>query len=181
MIPTDILKHEHQVILLVIGAAEKEAAHIGETGALHAENVEKMLDFFKNFADKCHHAKEENHLFTKMVDRGMPLDSGPIAVMLHEHHQGRQHVKGLADALPAAKQGDAKAVAAVRDNLLGYAALLRQHIDKEDNVLYPMADRMFTDADQKALGDAFDKVEAEEMGEGTHEKFHQIAHDLAKA
>jgi len=181
MIPTEILKHEHQVILLVIGAAEKEAAHIRETGALHAENVEKMVDFFRNFADHCHHAKEENHLFVKMVDRGMPLESGPIAVMLHEHHQGRQHIKGLAEALPAAKLGDAAAIAAVRDNLIGYATLLRQHIDKEDNVLYPMADRMFTDADQKALGDAFDKVEAEEVGEGTHEKFHQIAHDLAKA
>jgi hemerythrin-like domain-containing protein len=58
---------------------------------------------------------------------------------------------------------------------------LRAHIDKEDNVLYPMADRLFTPEDQRALTKAFEKVEAEEIGEGVHEKYHQLAHDLVKS
>jgi hemerythrin-like domain-containing protein len=52
-------------------------------------------------------------------------------------------------------------------------------IDKEDNVLYPMADRLFTPADQQALAEDFERVEAEEIGAGVHERYHQLAHDLA--
>jgi len=177
--PTETLKHEHQILLLVLGAAEREASSIQSTGKVDAEKVGQMVEFFRNFADRCHHAKEEKLLFARMRERGMPAGGGPIAVMLREHDQGRALVGAVADALPAARDGDASAVAAVCESLLAYAQLLRAHIGKEDNVLYPMADQLLTAQDQDELTGAFEKVEAEEMGEGTHEKFHQLAHDLA--
>jgi len=110
----------------------------------------------------------------------MPVSGGPIAVMLQEHDEGRRRMKAVADALPQAGSGDASALTSVRSNLLAYVQLLRAHIDKEDNVLYPMADRLFMPEDQRALTEAFEKVEAEEIGEGIHEKYHQLAHDLVK-
>ncbi len=63
--------------------------------------------------------------------------------------------------------------------LAAYAELLRQHIDKENNVLYEIADHVLTVRDQAELEQAFEKVESQEMGEGTHEKYHQLAHELA--
>ena len=138
-----------------------------------------MVDFFRNFADRCHHAKEEDLLFVRMGERGMPAEGGPIAVMLMEHDEGRRHVKAVAEALTRARSGYASAIASVRGSLESYARLLRAHIDKEDNVLYPMADRLFAAEDQRWLAEAFDRVEAEEMGEGIHEKYHQMAHELA--
>lgn len=180
MMPTETLKHEHQIILMVLGAAEREARSIQNSGKVHAEELDRMLNFFRNFADRCHHAKEEELLFVKMQERGMPVRGGPIAVMLQEHDEGRRRVKAVADALPQARSGDALALTSVRSNLLAYVQLLRAHIDKEDNVLYPMADRLFTPEDQRVLTEAFEKVEAEEMGEGVHEKYHQLAHDLAR-
>ncbi len=179
MMPTEVLKHEHQIILLVLDAAEREAHAIQDTGAVRADRLEQMVDFFRNFADRCHHAKEENLLFVKMQERGMSAASGPIAVMLAEHTEGRGRVKAVAEALPRATGGDAAAATLVRDNLLAYVELLRAHIYKEDNILYPMADQLFTAEDRQALGEAFDIVEAEEMGAGVHEKYHQLAHELA--
>lgn len=147
---------------------------------MQAERIEKMLDFFRNFADRCHHAKEEKLLFVKMEERGVPVRGGPIGVMLQEHDEGRRRVRAVAEALPQARSGQASALSTVRSNLLAYIQLLRAHIDKEDNVLYPMADRLFTPEDQRALTEAFEKVEAEEIGEGVHERYHQLAHDLAR-
>jgi len=144
-----------------------------------AEDLEKMIEFFRNFTDRCHHAKEEGHLFVKMQERGMSGESGPIGVMLQEHEEGRQSVRAIAKALPSAEKGDSSAIASVRSNLQAYIELLRAHIDKEDNVLYPMADRLLTSADQQTLGEAFEQVEAQEMGDGIHERYHQLAHDLA--
>jgi hemerythrin-like domain-containing protein len=179
MRPTDMLSHEHEVILMVCGAAEREARSMRETGRADAERVAKMVDFFRTFADHCHHAKEEDHLFVKMQERGFPRDAGPVGVMLHEHEQSRACVTAVAAHLAAAAAGDAGALAAVADNLLAYASLLRAHIFKEDNILYPMANQALTEADQAELAAAFERVERDEVGAGVHEKYHALAHELA--
>jgi hemerythrin-like domain-containing protein len=179
MRPTETLEHEHDVILLVLGAVEREMREIHAGGPVPAEKVEQMIDFIQNFADRCHHAKEEDLLFVRMEERGMLAQGGPIAVMLHEHDEGRRMVRAAAAALPRAAEGDPAARATLTTNLLGYTSLLRTHIAKENNILYPMANQILTDADQTDLIAAFDRVEAEEMGEGTHERYHQLAHQWA--
>lgn len=177
MTPTEILKHEHEVILLVIAGAEREG-EAAARGAMNLDNVEQMADFFRNFVDRCHHAKEEKQLFPAAEKRGIPRDGGPIGVMLSEHDAGRDCVRAVLDALPAARAGKADAVRRVGRALLVYAELLRGHIFKEDNILYPMCDRVLTAHDQAALLAAFDQIESEEMGEGVHEKYHELAHRL---
>jgi hemerythrin-like domain-containing protein len=181
MTPTETLRHEHQIILRVLDAARREADSIRRTGQVRPEALEKIVDFVRNFADRCHHAKEEDLLFAKLRERGMPAQAGPIAVMLHEHDEGRRRIAAVVEALPEARQGAASAIEAVRTNLLAYADLLEAHIAKEDNVLYPMADRLLTAADQQALADAFEQVEANEIGPGVHEKYHKLADELTGA
>jgi hemerythrin-like domain-containing protein len=179
MTPIEMLMHEHQIILLVLDGAEREARRIQDRGSVRPETIEEMLDFFRNFADRCHHGKEEDLLFVKMQERGMPVEGGPIGAMLHEHEYGRGLIQAMASALPPAASGDPAAVAAVRENLLAYARFLRAHIAKEDNILYPMADQLLTAEDQRGLLAEFERVETEEMGEGVHEKYHELAHKLA--
>jgi hemerythrin-like domain-containing protein len=179
MTPTEELKNEHRIILTVLDAANREVDAIARTGTVREDIVLKLLDFVRTFADACHHAKEEKRLFVKMNERGMPLNAGPLAVMLREHEEGRRMVRSAADALPLAARGDKRALQALKEGLAGYVDLLRAHIDKEDNILYPMADKLFTPDDQKALAEAFARVEAEETGAGVHEKYHKLAEELA--
>jgi hemerythrin-like domain-containing protein len=178
MTPTEILKHEHQVVLRVLEAAEREIASINKYGTIHVTLIREMADFFRGFVDRCHHTKEEKYLFARMHQQGMPLTSGPLGVMLHDHEQGRARIRAICEALPEEGEPDGGAAAKIADNLSAYVSLLRAHIDREDNVLYPMADRLLSHADQAALTTAFEKVEAEEMGEGVHEKYHEWVHKL---
>ncbi len=180
MRPTDILRHEHQVVLLVLEGAERIARDIDAGKAIPIADLEQMLDFFRNFVDRCHHGKEEELLFPKMQERGLPGNAGPLPVMRHEHEEGRQFARNIASAVATAKMGEPEAQRTLPEYLRGYAELLRAHIAKEDNVLFPMADRILEDSDQAELSEAFDKVESEEMGEGVHEQYHQLAHRLAK-
>jgi hemerythrin-like domain-containing protein len=180
MTPTEILKHEHKIILMVLDAAKREVQSIRQRGKLHVAELEKMVDFIRNFADRCHHAKEENLLFVKMNEKGMPSESGPIAVMLKEHTEGRRRIKAISEAISKAQEGNPATLQTISENLDAYIQLLRNHIEKEDNVLYPMADKVFTGQDQQSLSEAFDKVEAEQIGEGVHEKYHKLAHDLSQ-
>jgi len=180
MTATEVLKHEHKIVLLILGVAKREAQYIQDTGHMDSEKLDKILDFFKVFVDQCHHGKEEEYLFPKMQEKGLPAQGGPIAVMLQEHERGRQRVKAIGETLIQAKAGDIQAKAALAVNLCAYIEHLQAHIDKENDVLFPMADQLFTPDDQLALVEAFEKHEAEEIGEGVHEKFHQLAHELTK-
>ncbi len=179
MTSTEVLKHEHQIILMALDAVEREMQQIQAGGPLPEARIGQMIDFIQNFADRCHHAKEETLLFVRMGERGMPVHGGPIGVMLQEHDQGRRMVRTAAEALPGAAAGDAGARTRLATNLLGFVRLLRAHVDKENNILYPMADEILTPADQADLAAAFERVEAEEMGEGTHERYHQLVHEWA--
>jgi hemerythrin-like domain-containing protein len=178
MRPTEELMHEHEVILHVLKKAGIEAARL-RSDAVRPELIELMLDFFRNFADKCHHAKEEKHLFPLMEKKGLSHDSGPIAVMLMDHIEGRKRLSNIAGLLPAAKLGDKDAIQAVSENLAAYVDLLETHIAKENGVLFPMADHIFTENDQQSLEKEFLKVEEEETGEGVHEKYHHLAHKIS--
>ena len=180
MTPTEVLKHEHKIVLAVLEGAAREAQNIQATGTVDTEKVAKIVDFLRVFVDKCHHAKEERELFPKLQERGMPGDTGPIAVMLHEHALGRAEVAVIADALGRLTGGDTSAAAPLAEHLLVYAKLLREHIDKENGILFVMADRILTPADQENLGRAFETIETEEIGAGVHEQYHQFAHELMK-
>lgn len=176
----DILEHEHEAVVIVIGAARKEVAHIDQTGQVNAGRIREMVDFFKNFVDRCHHGKEEKHLFPRLEERGIPREGGPIGVMLEEHQQGRSKVWALSEALRRLDQGDALAPDDVREHLAAYADLMIVHTRKENAMLFPMGDQVLTEEDQRSLIDAFDALEKQEMGEGTHERYHQWIHELVK-
>jgi len=179
MKPIEALKQEHKIILVVLTAAEKQVRAIEAAGKVDGERTDKILEFFRNFTDRCHHTKEEKRLFVTLEARGMRHDAGPIAVMLAEHQHGRNRLKAVNDALIKARAGDRQMIKQVRENLAAYVKLLKEHIIKEDNVLFVMAEKMLTPQDQKSLAAAFEKVEAGEMGDGLHEKYHQLAHELA--
>ncbi|MEN6545019.1 MAG: hemerythrin domain-containing protein [Armatimonadia bacterium] len=172
---TETLRHEHDIILLVLDAAENEATR---QGACDRQRVSQMVDFFRGFVDKCHHAKEEGYLFPTLVERGLPLEEGPIAVMLDEHEEGRGHVRAIAAALEQAEEDNEDAIA---EHLAAFVDLLRAHIGKENNVLFPLADQLLGESDQQFLTAEFERVEREEIGEGVHERYHELAHELAGA
>jgi hemerythrin-like domain-containing protein len=175
--PTQILSDEHRVIERVLGAVEKLAK--GPVGALGP--WKKALDFIRHFADECHHFKEEKVLFPALEEHGIPRDGGPVGMMLMEHEEGRSYVRAMAAAISLI---EAKNEAA-KENLLtsaqAYCRLLREHIQKEDEILFRMADEVISAEEQKILSAAFAQHEAEEMGAGTHEKYLKIAAELESA
>ncbi len=179
MKPTDVLKQEHRIIEQVLNCLEAMSSIAVRDGQLDKESAEQAIDFFRNFADKCHHGKEETHLFTMMEAKGYPRHGGPTGVMLHEHEQGRAFIKAMDGAIDAASQGEAQAIKTFTQNAQNYIAMLREHINKEDHCLFSMADSAFSEEDQKSLQAEFEHVEHEEMGEGTHETYLNIANQLA--
>lgn len=178
--PTKILVEEHEVISAVLDALEAVAARPDHDENFPAEFYRKAFDFFPTFADRCHHAKEEQHLFPLLEARGIPRDGGPIGCMLSEHEQGREHVRAVLGALDAAAAGDRSARQTVRERATAYAALLRQHIDKENNVLFPFGDQVLAAGDRSELRRRFDEAERTAVAPGTHGRCVALAGELRR-
>ena len=180
MKPTEILSGEHRVIEQVLDCLERMAQDCAARQRLDGESAKLAVEFLRNFADRCHHGKEEEHLFPAMEAKGFRRDGGPTGVMLYEHEQGRSHIRGMAEAIDDAAVGKREAIEQFVNHAHTYVGLLREHIEKEDHCLFTMADQAFTQEDQDRLLQAFHQVEHEHMGVGTHEKFLAIADELAQ-
>lgn len=181
MRPVQILSSEHRVIEIVLDCLEQMAEKVHTEKTLDFGHAQQAVDFIRNFADRCHHGKEEDRLFPAMVRKGVPNENGPIGVMLFEHEQGRNFVAAMAAAISAHEQGEKDAAELFAFSAEQYVQLLRAHIQKEDQILFPLADRVMTDNDRTELLQQFDIVEKEHMGAGTHEKYLKMAESLAQA
>lgn len=148
---TDLLSEEHRVIERVMSGLEVLVRTSLQQKRLDEALARMAIDFIKSFADRIHHGKEEDDLFARMVERGMSRQSGPLAVMLHEHELGRSCVKAMETNVSKAAEGDATSLAAFSDAAGEYIELLRNHIMKEDRVLYPMSDKILNEKDQEEM------------------------------
>lgn len=171
---TDILRSEHEVILDVLSALESIAADVSKRGALDTASAEQALDFLCNFTDRCHHGKEEQLFFPALAARGLPREVGPLAVMLDDHEQGRTLLARMRTTLADA-QGNPTRAAEFATAAQAYVALMRDHIDKENGVLFPMGDGMLNAIEQAALTSSFEQFEHRDLDAGAHAHFVDLA------
>lgn len=170
-------EHEAVTLMLQILGSVRQKLLLGEN--VPVSDLEAMLDFLHTFVDKCHHGKEENLLFPKLVETGIPNEGGPVGVMLADHFQGRAYIKGFADGVALYKTGDPAGIVKITDNIEGYCDLLTSHIFKENNILFRMADMHLGDEDQKDLLEKFEELEENIIGKGKHEEYHRLLERLS--
>ena len=157
---TQVMVEEHKLILRMIGLVERNTA-LMEAGRFRDwQFFLDAVDFIRSFADRFHHAKEEDVLFAALVANGMPAQNSPVAAMLMAHDQGRSFVRGMEEAAQKALDGEPGQIPLIAENARGYAALLRDHIDKEDNILYPLAERVLPENPRPAIVAAYREAEA---------------------
>jgi len=108
--------------------------------------INNGMDFIRNFADKYHHAKEEDETF-KYFDENFDM----IKVIRNDHVRVRNHVKAM---LQAIENKDKKTLAE-------HLQILPEHIKKEDEILFPWMDRNLTTNQIGHLYSRFNEIDAE--------------------
>jgi hemerythrin-like domain-containing protein len=177
---TQVLSSEHRVIERVLDSLARATEAIESGVPVRPGFFLEAANFIRGFADGCHHVKEEKVLFTTMNANGVPVEGGPLGVMLNEHELGRKYTREMRQGAERWEAGEAAGSDQVVTAARNYILLLQQHIAKEDQILFPMADRVIPADKHDEVWEGFEKVEHEETGEGVHEKYLGIAEALEK-
>jgi hemerythrin-like domain-containing protein len=177
---TNLLSSEHRVIERVLNTLETGVDLLESGEKVNPQFFFSATEFMRGFADQCHHAKEEGILFSQMTQQGITLDGCPLGVMLAEHECGRQYTRALISAAQAMQLGEESGARRAIMSSRSYISLLRLHIYKEDNILFPMADEVIPPSQNALIIEAFEQVEKTEIGEGVHEKYEALAEALER-
>ena len=157
---TKNLENDHEYILRLIRVMEKMVLEISTS----LKHIELVVSLIRNYADGFHHEKEEKLFFPFLVKKGFSNEHGPLPVMIHEHEEGRKFVKEMVSEIANIKNGDESSLTILYENMQGYIDLLRAHIGKENKVLFPLADKVLTQEDQKELLKEFAIIETTVLG-----------------
>jgi hemerythrin-like domain-containing protein len=169
---TKVLTDEHRLILRMIALVEKNTVLMEQGKFRNWRFFLNAVDFIRNYADRFHHAKEEDVLFTELIKNGMPAKQSPIEAMHLEHEQGREFVRALQAAAEKAQTGETGQLPVIAENARGYAELLRAHIAKENDILYPLAERVLPETVRSGMLQAYEHAEAKTPG--LEEKYRQM-------
>lgn len=171
-----MLAHEHKLIMKVVNALGAMSHELAHGASVAAEKLHEIVRFMREFADKCHHAKEEDILFPEMAKHGVPETGCPLAALRLEHVRGRELVTQLSNATEAYARREPGAVNALMAVIGDIGNLYSSHIWKEDNMVFPMVDRLFPPQDIERLAQRFEQAEVE-LGQN-HEALEHFARSL---
>ncbi|MEY3201469.1 MAG: hypothetical protein RIR70_1019 [Pseudomonadota bacterium] len=171
----EILKHEHEAIIAALNLLDTFTQQLSADQAVNGDDLHALLGLLSEFADKCHHGKEEDLLIPALVKAGLSAGGGPLASVMNEHAEGRRLLRVMEEAAAPPLNLADFASAAER-----YSALLRAHIEKENEALFPMAEEVLTQTQLNTLADAFEEHEIKVIGHGRHESLHALLKRLQK-
>ena len=177
----EILKNEHRTVLAVVEAARHDLAVAVEAQHIDGEDVDRLLDFFRYFTNSCHEPKEEDLLFTALHRRGLAWEGYPLSDLLQDHAEMRLTLDSASDWLPLARQGDTCATLSLVQDLQIYLDLVELHIANEERVIFRIAAEWLTPQDLDELTEAFSAIACDELDEGIHAYYADLAQHLTGA
>jgi hemerythrin-like domain-containing protein len=178
--PTEELKKEHEGILVMLDVLDRISERVVSGIHVPMEHFDQVMEFLQVFVDRCHHGKEEDILFPAVIEAGNPIAREQIGVLLSEHERSRRFASEMKSLLEMHRSGSSGSLVVFTNPALQYTNLLRSHVWKEDNVLFPLAGEELSQEKQEAVAQEFEKSEREKIGVGRHEAFHVMLENLSR-
>ena len=172
-----ILKHEHRVIERVMHAVEGVCLRLEGGAKVPAEVLLEIADFVATFADRYHHGKEEQFLFPALAQQGITREGGPLGVMEYEHQVERGLIADLRQAIDLYQEGDVEGAENFTGAARAYLRMLIGHIEKEDSILFRIADEILEDVEKDAIAESFKQLDSA-LGSRSLQDYERIASEL---
>jgi len=174
----EVLRIEHRAILRMLDVT-RELAHLLEAGAdVPPDMLDAVAEFMRVFGDE-HLRKEEEYLFPSLSKRGASLDGMAIESLQRDHDRSRLLLEKMSAAAAAYREHRPKADRNWGRFATEYAAVLRRHIGKDEEVVYPAAEQLLSAQQQHDLSESLRRRAEESLPAGGSQHFSAMAESLA--
>jgi hemerythrin-like domain-containing protein len=170
----DELEDEHRVIQQIVGGMAVLIERVDAGTEVHHSVFTDPSEFLKTFGETCHHGKEEDYLFKLFKKKGLPVSGCPLAVLVQEHEKGRKLLADLKLDIELYRRLPRDGREGLIETLRKLVELYQSQIWKEDYLLFPMAEKLLNESEQKELSAQFAKHETT-IGADLHHGFEQLA------
>lgn len=177
MTPTENLINEHVVINELLGIMSKIADRIKSKSVFYTDDIEEIMDFLKNFIEKGHHEKEEI-FYSALSSSEIPIDKEALSLMHYEHILTRNYLKDINSCIVNCKIGHAFSSEMLAESLKNYVVLEKNHIQKEVNIIYPIANDNLSVEKQRKILRQFEEIEEMIEAHSFHEHYYRLLKDL---
>ena len=177
MKPIGPLMREHRLIEKMVDVLARKQVQIGETGKVDVDFLTIAVDFFRTYADRTHHGKEEDILFKELAKKQLaPEHKQTMGELVEEHAWARNVVSRLTQARGSYIQGNRNSVSEIAYECQELAAFYPAHIAKEDKHFFYPCLEYFTVEEQNAILEKFWEFDRMLI----HEKYQNILAEIIK-
>ena len=178
MKPIGPLMIEHRLIERMVSLLSQALETMKKTNQVNAVFISTGVEFFRTYADRTHHGKEEEIFFRDLSMKEMSSeDKSMMERLIQEHIWARQAVTKLAAAHGRYVSGDRDALKAMIYELEKIVTFYPIHIEKEDKEFFLPVMRYFSKQEQQAMLDEFWKFDQSMI----HEKYRTMVEEEEKA
>jgi len=147
-----LLMIEHRLMERMLSVIKGVLAEIESKHKVDSVFVDLVVDFFRVYADRTHHGKEEDILFRELNKKALSQkDRQLMKELIEEHVFGRQIIKAIVEANTRYRNGDESALADIAANLKTLTGFYPIHIEKEDKIFFPSSLTYFSDEEDQAM------------------------------
>jgi DUF438 domain-containing protein len=175
----DFLVAEHEMIERAMAVLRSNLEKIDEAIKTPLQ-MQRAIDFLLEFGDKVHNTKEEKFLFPLMEQKGLPVQGGPIGVMLMEHDAERKLLQRMMAELPNLAEATTVARQKFAAEGFEYLTIRAEHIWKENDILYAMGRKVFSDEDNVSLLNEFKTLDRQTYGDTARDHYAQMLAEVEK-
>jgi DUF438 domain-containing protein len=174
----DYLVAEHELVERGMAVLKTCLEAIELSVEVNTVQLGRALDFLLQFGDKIHNTKEEKHLFPLMGAKGIPVEGGPLGVMLREHEAERTLLTRMLALLPMFTELSFGDRLSFKEEGMEYLTVRAEHIWKENDILYPMGRQVLSDEDNRKLLAEFERINRESYGDEPFAQFQAMVTEL---
>lgn len=156
---TEILEREHRTIAGVAGVCGALSEELQKGAKVSPKILKSVVNFLEIYEHQYHH-QEEKCLFDLLIKKGIPDGSCPIAVLSYEDEKLIALIEQLAAATDVYIKSQGAVAGTLIETLRALAEIYPDHIWKEDYLLLPMADKVFTSSDQEILAQNLQAIDS---------------------
>jgi DUF438 domain-containing protein len=175
----DFLVAEHEMIERAMAVLKSNLERIDETVKAPLQ-MQRAIDFLLEFGDKMHNTKEERFLFPLMGQKGLPVEGGPIGVMLMEHDAERKLLGRMIAELPNLVEATVAGRQKFAAEGFEYLKIRAEHIWKENDVLYAMGRKVISEEENATLLNEFKTLDKQTYGDTARQHYAQMLAEVEK-